>query len=91
MRGRILAMCLAAGLASSVGSALGGRYELTMQGNYSEASLAPPATKRASRTHSAHSPFGYPHGPGWTVARVKRMALKARNQRRNRLAHRRAK
>lgn len=30
----------------------------------------------------------YPQGPGWTIAQVKRMARKKRNQARNRRAHR---
>lgn len=43
---------------------------------------------RRSRTVSAYSsPFGHKRkGPGWTPAHVKRMAKKARNQKRHRKA-----
>jgi hypothetical protein len=44
------------------------------------------ARRRAVRQRST-TPVGV--GPGWTQAHVKRMAKKRRNQRRNRLAHKR--
>lgn len=88
MRRNILALSIAMGLAASMGSAIAGQSQLTVKHGYSQPRLAPPATRQASRTHSAHSPFGYPSGPGWTCAQVKRMARKARNVRRNRRAHR---
>lgn len=40
----------------------------------------------ATRAHSSYCQFGYHKGPGWTVAKVKRMAKKARNQKRHRKA-----
>lgn len=36
-----------------------------------------------SSTISPDSPYGYPNGPGWSAAHVKRMALKKRNRARN--------
>lgn len=51
--------------------------------------VSAPKTRRESRTRN---PLGGlragKRGPGWTVAQVKRMARKARNQARNRRAHR---
>ena len=88
MRNRMLAFSIAAGLALSVGSALAGQHELGIVHGVSQSHLAPPATRRASSTHSAAVGMGYQRGPGWSVAHVKRMARKARNQHRNRLAHR---
>lgn len=88
MRKNILGLAVAAGLAMSMGSALAGQQSLAIKSTYQATKLAPPATKQASRTHSAYSPYGYTNGPGWSAAQVKRMARKSRNQRRNRVAHR---
>jgi hypothetical protein len=41
---------------------------------------------RVSSTISPDSPYGYPNGPGWTCAHVKRMATKRRNRARHKLA-----
>ena len=85
---RLIAMAIASGLTASIGSAITGQNELMVKHGYAQPRLAPPATRRGSRTQSAESPFGYPSGPGWTAAQVKRMAKKRRNQNRNRKAHR---
>lgn len=58
------------------------------------AGSAIPITARQEAPRPQHIPtrryygysFGYPNGPGWTVAQVKRMAKKRRNQ----LKHRRS-
>jgi len=89
MRNRLLAVAIAAGLSASMGSVLAGQSELGLVHSVSAPRLAPPATRRASSTHSAYvSPWGYASGPGWSCAQVKRMAKKRRNQARNKSAHR---
>lgn len=62
------------------------------------ASLAPPTmpvfrmSKRALLRASSHGngviQYGYPKRTGWTNASYRRAAVKAKNQSRNRLAHR---
>lgn len=37
-----------------------------------------------------HGAYGYPQGPGWTAAHVKRMSQKRRNQQRHKAACRRS-
>lgn len=44
--------------------------------------------RRATDSNNGIWRPSYPQGPGWTVAQVKRMAKKKRNQARNRRAHR---
>ena len=89
MQKRLMALALAAGLQASLGQAMAGQSELGMVNSISTPRLAPPATRRASSTHSAQvSAWGYASGPGWSVAQVKRMATKRRNRARNKQAHR---
>lgn len=86
---RPIALAIASGLMASIGSAITGQHELMVKHGYAQPRLAPPATRRESRTRSAGSLFfGYKTGPGWTAAHVKRMAKKRKNQIRNRRAHR---
>ena len=82
---RMLALSIAAGLSSSLGSALAGNPALNAPSKQISVIDAP----RPSTTQSASvSAYGYARGPGWSAAQVKRMAKKRRNQNRNKLAHR---
>ena len=68
---------------------------LAPPGRMTEGTL-PPRTVSTSKAvlrhlHGGYASHhnGYQNGPGWTQAQVQRRARKARNVRRNRLAHRR--
>jgi hypothetical protein len=52
------------------------------------AAARPQATRRIRTGTSSHGVNSYPNGPGWTHAKVQRMAKKRRNVIRNRKAHR---
>ena len=82
---RVLGIALAAGLMGSVGHALAGGG-ITPAVTGSSYSRALPTPSRSSSADVSES--GYQNGPGWTVAQVKRMAKKRRNQNRNKREHR---
>ena len=88
MRNSLIAVALAAGLQASMGSAVAGHSRIDPFSSIS-VRLSPPATRTASKTHSADvGVFGYSRGLGWSVAHVKRIAAKRRNVARNKAAHR---
>lgn len=77
MSGRILALALA-GLSAPV---------LAIQ-NSIQTQATSPRRRQVEIPTANYGGYGfnYSRGPGWTVAQVKRMAKKARNQRRHKIA-----
>ena len=86
MRNKLLAAAIIAGMQASMGYALAGNGSMDVVSAVSTPLLAPPVTRRGSATRSAYTDYGYPSGPGWSAAHVKRMATKRRNRQRNKSA-----
>ena len=67
------------------------RHSLMAASAAAGATPAPRENRRTTLQRSTNTGIGgYSNGPGWGHAQVKRMAKKRKNQRRNKLAHRRA-